>query len=72
MSMASARDHLGSKCPQCAGDILQAVPSSNRMPPSGDACWCPGCDSVLTVAELEAKPRRSGFFGRLFGRAQQG
>lgn len=64
--MASLRDFIGTRCPCCAGDILQQAPSSNRMPT--ESAWCPSCKAVLSLADLVAPPAKSGgLFKRLFG-----
>lgn len=70
--MPSVREFLGSKCPSCKNDILQAAPSTNRMP-GADLAWCPSCKSTLTAEQLaRGGPRASGgLLGKLFGRPQR-
>ena len=71
--MPSLRDHMGSKCPRCASDILQPAPSTNRMP-GQELAWCPTCHATMGLAELEAKGTRRApsLLGKLFGRPQRG
>lgn len=67
--MAEIRDFFGSKCPSCTTDILQPVPSTNRMP--GEAlAWCPSCNVRLSVADLTTRRRAAGpgLLKRLFGK----
>jgi hypothetical protein len=47
--MPSLRDYLGSTCPACKKDILQAAPTTNRMPGQADLAWCPACRATLTL-----------------------
>lgn len=63
--MPAIRDFFGSKCPDCRSDILQAAPSSNRMP-GEEKAWCPSCDHRFTLEQL-AGSRKGGMLKRLFG-----
>lgn len=66
MAPATLRDFLGSKCPSCRSDILQAAPSSNRMP-GEDRAWCPACQGRFSVEDLTRSKAGSGsIFRRLF------
>lgn len=65
--MAEIRDFFGSKCPSCASDILQAAPSTNRMPSNGLA-WCPSCDARLSVDDLQRRKGGPSLLKRLFGK----
>lgn len=67
--MASVRDHIGSPCPHCRRDILQAEPNHNRMP-GADRAWCPCCQTTFDAAALARRPRGpAGLLRRLFGRS---
>lgn len=70
--MADIRDHFGAKCPCCARDILQQLPSTNRMPGSQALAWCPTCDARLGIEDLQRRPKVGGLLRRLFGKPQQG
>lgn len=63
--MTAIRDFFGSSCPDCRADILQAAPSSNRMP-GEEKAWCPSCQHRFSVQDLAGKPA-GGFLKRLFG-----
>lgn len=65
--MPALRDYLGSRCPHCANDILQQLPSTNRMP-NANTAWCAACDSRFSVEDLSRGVRGPGLLGRLFGR----
>lgn len=65
--MPALRDYLGARCPRCANDILQQLPSTNRMP-NLDVAWCASCDGRFKVEELARGIRGPGFLGRIFGR----
>jgi len=54
--MATMREMIGADCPHCHKDLLQAVPSTNRMP-GDEAVWCPTCE--LRMAPGDQPPRRS-------------
>lgn len=70
--MAHLRDFFGSKCPRCALDILQQLPSANRMQPV-DLAWCPSCQSKFTVEDLQQARGGLGWLKRLLGsRPQRG
>lgn len=64
--MASVRDFFGSKCPTCRADILQAAPSTNRMP-GEEKAWCPSCQSRFSADDLAKGATRGGLMKRLFG-----
>jgi len=63
--MPTVRDFFGSKCPSCRADILQAAPSTNRMP-GEEKAWCPSCQTRFGVQEL-SRPSKQGLLKRLFG-----
>lgn len=63
--MSAVRDFFGSNCPSCRQDILQACPSTNRMP-GADKAWCPRCDARFTADQL-ANVRKPSIMKRLFG-----
>lgn len=63
--MPSVREHFGSKCPHCRADILQAAPSTNRMP-GEEKAWCPSCQTRFSADDLARKAGGS-FLKRLFG-----
>ena len=65
MAVPAVRDFFGSKCPSCRLDILQAAPSTNRMP-GEEKAWCPSCQSRFSAEDLSAK-RKGGFLKRVFG-----
>lgn len=65
--MPALRDFLGSPCPRCRRDILQAAPSSNRMP-GEERAWCPRCDTRFSVDDLSRrKSGATGLIRRIFG-----
>lgn len=65
--MSSLRSFLGSPCPRCRRDILQAAPSTNRMP-GEERAWCPACNTRFSADDLARKPRSGkNIFRRLFG-----
>ena len=63
--MTSVRAFFGSKCPDCRADILQAAPSTNRMP-GEEKAWCPTCDHRFSAEQL-ARGGQGGLLKRLFG-----
>lgn len=67
--MPNLRSFIGSACPTCAKDILQAAPAKARMPP-GNYLVCPGCETEHTFEMLTGggPVRRGGLLRRLFGR----
>ena len=62
--MSAIRAYLGSSCPSCHKDILQAAPSTNRMP-GEEKAWCASCNTRFSADQL-ARPK-AGFLKRLFG-----
>lgn len=64
--MPALRDFFGSKCPSCTNDILQAEPSTNRMP-GPERAWCPSCHAAFTAEQLARKPTAGSILKRLFG-----
>lgn len=68
--MAALRDYLGSRCPHCANDILQQLPSTNRMP-GQDIAWCGSCNGRFTVEQLSRGGRGVGLLAKLFGKAHR-
>ena len=65
--MPALRDFLGKNCPRCSNDILQQLPSTNRMP-NLDVAWCASCDGRFSVEDLGRGLRGGSLLGRLFGR----
>ena len=63
--MPSVRDLIGSNCPSCRADILQAAPSTNRMP-GEEKAWCPSCQTRFGVDDL-ARSTKGSLLKRLFG-----
>lgn len=69
--MAALREFLGSRCPHCSNDILQQMPTTNRMP-NLDVAWCASCNAQFTVDQLSRGGRGPGLLGKLFGRPHRG
>lgn len=65
--MPSLRDYLGSRCPHCSNDILQQLPSTNRMP-GQEVAWCAACDRRYSVEELARGVKGPSLFARVFGK----
>ena len=65
--MPALRDSFGSTCPACAKDILQAEPSSNRMP-GPERAWCPTCHAAFTAEQLSKRSGPASMLKRLFGK----
>lgn len=63
--MSSVRAFFGSNCPSCRADILQAAPSSNRMP-GEEKAWCPSCQARFGADDL-ARAGKGSLLKRLFG-----
>lgn len=64
------RSFIGSACPSCAKDILQAPMPRGRMPP-GDWLECLACGAEHTLDGLAGRTKRAGFLRRLFARGQK-
>lgn len=62
--MAELRDFFGSKCLHCRADILQPLPSTNRMPT--ELAHCPSCHTRFSLADLTSQPSSGSLFKRLF------
>lgn len=63
--MPAVRDFFGSNCPDCRSDILQAAPSTNRMP-GEEKAWCPSCQHRFSAEDL-ARAGKPSILKRLFG-----
>lgn len=63
--MSAIRAYLGSNCPSCSKDILQAAPSTNRMP-GEEKAWCASCGTRFSAEQLARAPK-GGLLKKLFG-----
>lgn len=68
---ASIRDFLGSKCPTCKNDILQAAQTTNRMPGQVDLASCPSCHATHSLEQLTRGAPRPTLLGKLFSKPQR-